>query len=141
MRSCARSTKRFAATTSGPLQIESTISSMNRLSNKPSLASSTVSLHCELQRGPHFDAHVGRADHVEQHVSLIVPHGFVLVEQARLDGEARRRMRHHALLDAPALTDREQLGIADVVAAQAFAASSCAITSVVAAPRARPSTL
>ncbi|HUL83706.1 MAG TPA: hypothetical protein VL131_16280 [Gammaproteobacteria bacterium] len=43
IRFAARSTSRSAAATSGPTRMLSTISSMKRLSNKPSLASSTVS--------------------------------------------------------------------------------------------------
>ena len=96
----------------------STISSMNRLSNSPSLASSTVSRAASCSAGPTSTRMSGEPITLNSTCRWSWLHGFVLVEQSRLDREAGRRVRHDALLDSAALTDGEQLRVADVVAAK-----------------------
>ena len=65
--------------------------------------------------GAHFDAHFGGADVVEDDVSVLVVHGFVVIEDAGLHGEADGGMGDGEELDPAALSDDEDDGIADMV--------------------------
>ena len=113
---------------------------MNRLSNNPSLASSTVSRTASCSAGPTSTRMSGEPITLNSTWRWSCCTASSSSSKPASTAKPGRRVRHDALLDAAALADREQLRVADVVAAQR-AAVSCATTSVVAAPRARPSTV
>ena len=65
--------------------------------------------------GAHFDAHFGGADVIEDDVSVLVVHGFVVIEDAGFHGEADGGVGDGEQLDFSTLSDDEDDGIADVV--------------------------